>query len=625
VAGVCAVFGDNAEYVARQMRSHLKHRGPDDEGLCAPHENVALGHTALFIDDSAKVNQPLSSEDEAIWVTFDGTIYNLEQLKKKLEKNHKFHSNSSAELVVHAYEEEGINCVREFNGDFAFCLWASETELLFSARDKIGVKPLYYCRDSGSNSFLIASEIKALLADNNVPRKPNKRVIYEYLLNGPHAHTGDTFFEGIQELLPAHCILVTQDGVRLQKYWSPLTFSKKSSTEGEKCRDYAPRFLELLRGSVKDRIPENPLIGTFLSGGLDSSSVACLMDRILNSDFQGNRATCQELFSAVYPNTEADERVYADEVAHAVKCNINYVQPSVSGQWDDIEKFVYYMDEPVPVFNYYAYWCLSRAASSKVRVAFSGQGPDETLGGHIEERIAYLRELWKKRKIPRLFVELLGSLPQYNISKVFSYDLRELFSRSKEPKSPILQLFAPELTSFIDVDEIQNKGESLNEFLFNETTQTLLLDHLQFGDRASSAFSTETRYPFLDCRLVEFVFALPTNQKIKNGWTKYILRSAIKGIVPETIRKRRKKQGTPIPLEKWLTTLEKEIKAVFKSKEFRKRGYFNQAAVLDKYNLFCSGQMNSFEKRLYADVFWRILNMELWFKIFFGSRHEIYR
>ena len=617
MAGICAVFGNNAEYVTREMCSHLKHRGPDDEGVCAPNEKVALGHTALFIENSTKEHQPLSSEDEAIWVTFDGVIYNLEQLKKKLEKNHKFRSKSSAELVIHAYEEEGINCVREFNGDFAFCLWDSTKGLLFSARDKLGVRPIYYCNDNGSKNFLISSEIKALFVDHIVSRKPNKRIIYEYLLNGPHGHNGDTFFEGIKELLPAHYILVNQDGVTFEKYWSPLQSSTAYLAKGEKCRDCSSRFLKLFRDSVNARIPENSLIGTFLSGGLDSSSVACLIGIILNTDFQRNKGTRQELFSAIYPDTEADERIYSEEVARALNCSINYLQPSVSGQWDDIKRFVYYMDEPAPVFNYYAYWCLSRAASSKVRVTFSGQGPDEILGGHIEERIAYLRELWKKRKIPRFFVELFGSLAQYEISKIFSYDIRELLFRSRKTNSPILKLFAPDLMSFIDVNETQNTAESLNEFLFNETTQTLLLDHLQFGDRAASAFSTEIRYPFLDYRLVEFIFALPPSQEIKNGWTKYILRSAMKEIVPEAIRKRRKKLGTPVPLESWLITLKKEIRAVFESRNFRERGYFNQVAVLDKYDRFCSGKMNSYEKNLYANVFWRILNVEIWLEGFF--------
>lgn len=620
MGGICAVIGNNAEYFAKEMCRCLEHRGPDDEGVCTPGENIALGHRALFVEDSAREHQPLSSEDETIWVTFDGTIYNFEELKKKLGKNHEFRSRSSAELVIHAYEEEELDCVRKFNGDFAFCLWDSEKRLLFSARDKIGVRPLYYYNGGHSNRFLVSSETKALLADPLVPKEANRHVIFEYLLSGPHSHTGDTFFNGIKELLPAHYILVNQDDVRIKKYWSPLQSCRTDAAKDGESINYASRFLELFEDSVKIRIPENALIGTFLSGGIDSSSVACLIDRVLKSDFSGKSNTRQELFSAVYPDTEADEKAYADEVAGAVNGRINYLYPSVLGHWDDIKRFVYYMDEPVPVFNYYAYWCLSRSASSKVRVTFSGQGPDEILGGHAEERIVYFKELWKRKRIARLFVELIGSSAQYKISRVLSYDVRGLLFENGKSKSTIKKLFAPESAAAIVRNETLNKRESLNEFLFSEVTQTLLLDHLQFGDRASSAFSTENRYPFLDCRIVEFVFTLPANEKIKNGWTKRVLRNAMKGIIPEAIGKRRGKLGTPVPLEKWLVDLEGEIRAVFGSERFRERGYFNQPVVLDMYDRFCKGKMNHREKTLYVDVFWRILNLELWFEVFFDSQ-----
>jgi asparagine synthase (glutamine-hydrolysing) len=623
MGGICAVKGENAEYIAKEMCRRLEHRGPDDEGVYAPIENLALGNRALFVQDSSRVHQPLSSEDGTLWVTFEGVIYNFEQLKSKLEKNHEFRSRSSAELVIHAYEEEGLDCLREFNGDFAFCLWDSKKELLFSARDKIGIRPLYYCSLGDSGRFLVSSEIKAFFVDPLVPRKPNGRMVYEYLLKGPHAHTGDTFFEGIKELLPAHYMLLDQNDIKVKEYWSPMPSSRVEAVEDEKRADYASRFLELFRDAVKIRIPESPLIGAFLSGGIDSSSVACLVDRVLKSGFSGNGGTRQILFSAGYPNTEADERAYAEEVARALNGRIDYLYPSVSGQWDDIRRFVYYMDEPVPVFNYYVYWCLARAASSKVRVTFSGQGPDEVLGGHSEERFVYYRELWRRKKIASLLMEFIGTLPQHKIYGMFSdYDFRGLLNLDGERKSTVERFFAPEFAAAIAPGETLNVDESLNEFLFNEVTRTLEVDHLQFGDRASAAFSVETRYPLLDYRLVEYVFRLPASQKIKNGWTKYVMRNAMKGIVPEVIRKKRWKLGTPVPLA-WLVNLEKEIKEVFGSKKFRDRGYFNQPAILDVYDRFCRGKMDRFEKRLFTDVFWRILNVELWFEVFFDQQNEV--
>lgn len=624
MGGVCAVKGQNAERVVSEMCRRLKHRGPDDEGVYAPRENLAFGHRALFVQDSFGVRQPLSSENGTLWVTFDGVIYNFKQLKSELEKkNHEFRSRSSAELLIHAYEEEGPNCLRGFNGDFAFCLWDSEKELLFLARDKLGIRPLYYCSVGDSGRFLVSSEIKAFFVDPLVPRKPNRRMVCEYLLRGHHVHTGDTFFEGIKELLPAHYILLDQDGVRVQGYWNPMQSSSADAVKGEESADYSSRFLELFRDAVKIRIPESALIGAFLSGGIDSSSVACLIDRVLKADFSGGGDTREILFSAAYPNTGSDERMYAEEVARALDGRIEYSYPSVSGQLDDIRRFVYYVDEPVSVFNYYVYWCLARAARSKVRVTFSGQGPDEILGGHNEERFVYYKELWRRKKIASLLMELIGTLPNRQMhGALIDYAFGELLNLNGKRKLAIEQFFAPEVAAAIVPSETLNVDESMNEFLFKGVTRTLELDHLQFGDRASSAFSIETRYPFLDYRIVEYAFRLPGSQKIKNGWTKYMMRKAMKGIIPEAVRRKRWKLGTPIPL-RWLVDLEKEIKAVFRSRKFRDRGYFNQQAVLSIYNRFCRGKMDRFEKMFDVDVFWRILNLELWFEVFFDRQNEV--
>ena len=623
LGGICAVKGNNAENIVKEMCRRLEHRGPDYERAYAPSKSIALGHRALFIQESHRAHQPLSNEDETVWITFDGAIYNIELLAKKLGKGLEFRSMSSAELVIHAYEEVGLSCLGEFNGDFAFCLWDSKKKLLFLARDKLGVKPLYYCHFDDSNRFLASSEIKAFFADPLVPRKPNNKVIHEYLLKGTRGHKGDTFFEGIKELLPAHYVLVNQNNVTVQEYWSPINSSRSTAVKDEKSHDYSSRFLELLRDSIRIRIPEDCLIGTFLSGGLDSSSVACLTDRVLKSDFSGDTRAHQVLLSAVYPNTMADEKAYADEVAHAVNGKIDYLYPSVAGQWDDITRFVYHMDEPVPVVNYYVYWCVSRAARSKVRVTFSGQGPDETLGGHGEERFVYYRELWKRKKLLPLLKELIATLPQHKIYKTFSdIDFSALLNLNENRELTVEQFFTPEFAAANVPHETLHTVESLNDLLLNEVTQTLLLDHLQFGDRTSAAFSVEMRYPFLDYRLVEYMFSLPASQRIRNGWTKYILRSAMKGILPEAIRKRRGKLGTPVPLE-WLVHLEKEIREIFGSRKFRDRGYFNQQAVLGLYDRFCNGAMNRFEKMFYNDVIWRILNLELWFEVFFDQQSKV--
>jgi asparagine synthase (glutamine-hydrolysing) len=239
------------------------------------------------------------------------------------------------------------------------------------------------------------------------------------------------------------------------------------------------------------------------------------------------------------------------------------------------------------------------------------------LGGHEEERFTYFKELWKRKKMSSLFVELLGTLPQHKIYNTFNdIDLKRFLIPHRKGKSATEQLFPSNSVAVSNTERTGNKPESLDELLLEEVTQTLMLDHLQFGDRAASAFSTETRYPFLDCRLVEFVFTLSGSQKLRHGWTKYVLRESMKGIIPESIRKRRRKLGTPTPFD-WLIDLEKEIKTLFESAKFRERGYFNQQAILKMYDRYCTGKMNNFEKNVYAAVFWRALNLELWFESFF--------
>lgn len=222
MCGICAILGSEAQYLIKKMSQCLQHSGPDDEGFFFG-QNLALGHRALFVDIQ-RVHQPLANEDETIWITFDGEIYNSGQLRKQLEtKNHRFRTNSNAEVVVHAYEESGPDCVSKFNGMFAFCLWDSIKGRLFCARDKVGIKQLYYYRCP--SQFLLASEIKALLTDPTVPRKPNESVIYEYLITGLRSNPEDTFFMGIKQLLPAHYMLARapdENEIMIRRYWDPV-------------------------------------------------------------------------------------------------------------------------------------------------------------------------------------------------------------------------------------------------------------------------------------------------------------------------------------------------------------------------------------------------------------------
>jgi len=527
-----------------------------------------------------------------------------------------FSTESSAEIVVHAYEEFGFNCLSKFNGMFAFCLWDSKNRLIFSARDRLGMKTLYYY--SNQERFILASEIKGILADPSVPRKPNQRFIYEYLVRGyararAHIQVGDTSFTEIKELMPAHYMIIEKDRISIWKYWRP-TQNLKSNLQIVDDNSCASRLRQLLRDSINIRLPANLPIGTFLSGGLDSTSIALLVDDILRSKHSTKikHAKLQEIFSAIYNESikQGDERYYIKEVEHALKTDVNYVFPSVVGEWNNIKRFVYYIEEPVSVFNYYVFWYLFQVAKQKVRIVFIGQGSDAILGGQPEHALIYFKELWKTKKIGELLKEMVKRLDWVIPRLVWSI----LFRRKAEKN--VKKLLAPKFATTCSKSKISKEDTSLRNALLNEITLHAV-EYLRVDDRASSAFSMECRHPFLDHRIVEFAFSLPATQKIRHGWTKYVMRNAMKGIIPEAIRKNRKKFGTPIPQQRWMKELRQDIRKLFESETFCKREYFNQPAILDIFDRYCEGKLNRIERQYYADILWRILNLELWLETFF--------
>jgi len=593
----------------------MRHRGPDDAGYYSD-RNVSLGHRALKIGNAPIIHQPLANEDGTVWITFDGEIYNKASIIQQLEKNHTINTNSSAEVVVHSYEENGPNCVNSFNGMFAFCLWDSAKGMLFCARDRFGMKPFYYY--ACPTLFVQASEIKALLKFPLVPKKPNNPIVYDYLMTAHNDHTEDTFFMGIKRLLPAHYMLIDPNGIRIRRYWNPVE-SLKTNRLAKEDQTYASEFRELLRDSIRIRLPANLPVGTFLSGGPDSTSIAYLVKDFRNLSSSSGEGD-QELFSAIYQEQvdEGDERPYIEETAKTLQTKINYVFPSVVGRWKDINQFIYYVDEPLAVFNYYAFWCLSREASKKVSVVFYGHGTG-ILGeiDSVEEAMRYFRDLWKRKQIAGLLIELIAAVPRVTIPAIKTL----VANWTRKSKLGIQSLLDSHFVALFNeeaqIEDVSSRSEYLHWIAGN------LVDCLRGSDLVSSAFSLEPRFPFLDHRIVEFAVSLPPTQKVRKGRTKYILRNAMKGVIPDAVIKERRHFGTPIPLERWMRQLRPNIRKLFESNKFHERGCFNQPAILKAYDHFCEGKMDRYTTRWYAEVFWRILNLELWFKAFFDSECAI--
>jgi len=609
MCGIVGYFGFQDTELLGDMLNSIKHRGPDDEGTFSDN-SVALGVRRLSIVDIEHGRQPIHNEDKTVWIVFNGEIYNFLNIRNELiNLGHEFYTNTDTETIVHAYEEWHEECVTKFNGMFAFAIWDKNRHTLFLARDRLGISPLYYY--GSPNRLLLASEIKALLTDPTVPRNPNEQVLYEFLLTGFQSHIGETFFTSIKELPAAHYLLVNQEQMVLRRYWDLAAIEPIKPASDS---DNASKFRDLLLDAIKIRLPSDLTVGYYLSGGLDSTSIVCLANQVLRSNpqFRNVNRKPQELFSATYREASADERPFIEEASCAIKAKTNYVFPSDSVQWSDIKTFVYYMDEPVTVLNYYAYWCLAKITKEHVKVILSGQGPDEFLAGHTDHFVAYLKELWKRKRIKTLLIELLEGLNRYGLVPAIRQATTMLTLKSKQ----IEKLLNPQFVASYKRQRKVNKPNSLRAFLLLDVTRNRLPMHLRAGDRICSAFSIESRYPYLDHRIIEFSFSMPENQKIRKAWSKYILRTATKNLIPESIRKR-KKQGTPIPLERWMKDLRNEIREVFNSKEFKERGYFNQTAILDLYDRYCNGKLNRQQRQFYGDIIWRILNVELWFRTFF--------
>jgi len=615
MCGIFGTYGYVNKQLLGQMARALRHRGRDDVGYFFDRD-VALGNTRLSIIDIKGGHQPIHNEDSTIWITYNGEIYNFQDLRQQLAKlSHSFYTESDTEVVVHAYEEWEEKCTSHFNGMWAFAIWDSRRQELFLSRDRFGIKPLYYFHNG--NKFVFASEIKAILLEKSVPKIPNDRIIYDYLLYGLHDHTEQTFFVGIKPLLPAHNLLISNGRLQKIKYWKIEQKNDAIEDSDDRDREYAEKFLEIFQDSVKRELVGEVPIGTCLSGGLDSSSISYTINAFLSTGSDTIEAVGkkQKTFSAAFEDKRIDERIYIENVVKDTRCEANVVFPSSKQLWIDLKKVVYYQDEPFISSSVFAQWFIMKHASQKVKVVLDGQGADELLGGYTRHYLVFLQTLWKKRKLFRFLKELL-----FSIDLLWPYFKRYLslaFSKRIEERIKLLNReFA---VQFADSGrDIQLKREvQLSDCLCSDLTEVSLPRLLRYEDRNSMAWSMEARVPFLDHRLVEYVFSIPATQKLKNGWTKYILRNSMKGVLPNKIRKRRDKIALQTPEETWLKELQKEIREVFASKEFGERKYFNQEEVLKRFDRFRQGKIDND----CVEMFWRILNLELWFRTFFDRKN----
>jgi len=612
--------------VLERMRDQLAHRGPDDTGLFVD-GRVGLGHRRLSIVDVAAGHQPMTNEDGTMHIVFNGEIYNHADYREELEaRGHTYRTHCDTETILHLYEEEGARAVERLRGMFAFAIWDQRKRELFIARDRLGVKPLYYVHtDDGSLYF--ASEIKALLAAGAVAPQINYRALPDYLAN--HGTSADeTLFAGVKRLPPGHTLLWQDGRVRIEEYWDVRFNGGDSQTDDRSDADYIAEWSELFRKSVRLRLMADVPLGMFLSGGIDSSAIAAMMSGMVDEPVK--------TFSVAFAEREANELEYARLVARAFKTDHHEIVVSPEDFFRALPRLVWHEDEPLAHPSSVALYFVSKLAAEHVKVVLTGEGSDELMAGYGRYRkTVYNLSLGAKYRslttagMRRLVAGGVGSLPgasrvRQKLSRTFLcvepdiesiyFDNFAVFGRAMQ--HDLLTRETRERAGAVDPYagvrshlERTDAETLLNQLLYADT-KTYLHELLMKQDQMSMAASIESRVPFLDHKLVEFTARLPERMKLRGLTTKYILRRSMKDVLPEQILSR-SKMGFPVPVGAWFRGQYKSvIDEYVLGERARARGLFDSSYVRSLVERHQHGGENHSER------LWALVNVEMWLRQF---------
>jgi asparagine synthase (glutamine-hydrolysing) len=612
------------ERVAREMAGAIVHRGPDDEGFYF-NGNVALGMRRLSIIDLAGGHQPISNEDGTVWVVFNGEIYNYGELRKRLlARGHRLKTASDTETIVHLYEEYGDDLVDHLNGMFAFALWDERRRRLLIARDRMGEKPLYFTQTD--EAFIFASELKALLAHPRIERRVNLLALRKYLqyefVPSPHS-----MIEGVQKLRPAHRLIFENGKWRDEPYWrlsyggERLKLSDEEATE-----EFRRRLLEAVRIRMVSDVP----LGVLLSGGIDSSSIAAMACEAATG---GQRV---KTFSIAFDEKSFDESSYARMVAERLGTEHHEKRFTERDMLDIVPEIPRLLDEPLGDGSLIPTFLVSQFTREHVTVALGGDGGDELLAGYptyLAHRMAF-----RYRALPGfvrkgLIEPLVRRLPVSTDNLSFDFKAKRFVLGAPLPSGTRHTvwmgsfngeqqrlLFTPEILRTQTDDEIfsevriydESNGGRLGRLDIVEQMMTLDATHYMSEcvlfkvDRASMAASLETRAPFLDHTLVEFLMKLPIDLKLRGRTGKYILKQAMRDHLPADVIKRPKK-GFGMPVAKWVKgELRSLVRDAFAPDRIKQRGLFNPVYV---QRLLDEHEKGTADHR---KLIWTLLMFELW-------------
>ena len=639
MCGICGFInykGKNSQEVLRRMTDILIHRGPDDSGMTLlDNGTVGLGHRRLsIIDLTERGRQPMTNEDGTVWLTYNGEIYNFKEIRNTLEaKGHRFISDTDTEVIIHAYEEWGIDCINKFCGMFSFGLWDARQKSLFLVRDRLGIKPLYYTFIDGAIAF--ASEIKSLLMLPDVNKELDLQNISNYLMF-LWAPKDITPFKNIFKLAPGEYLIYTANTTKKVKYWD-VEFNAFLSDENSSIS----RILETLTDSVKKRLISDVPLGAFLSGGVDSSLILALMRRTGKKDIITYTVGfgSQQLKHDICPDDVYYSRIARDSIG-GLNYNEIMLEADVAGLWP---KIVWHLDEPIGDPAALSTYLICKSAKSKATVMLSGMGAEEIFAGYsrylatrLSSRYQRLPGLLRKKLLSPALMMLpasgkRGSFPLFRNIKKFIKN-----ADSEFPKN-YLGYFA--YYSKAQLDALTNNSdyfENITDMFMHEyfskvtgadyLTQVLYTDqktflpslNLTYTDKASMAASVEVRVPLLDHEFVGLAANTPSQLKIKGNRQKYIFKKAAQSLLPKEIVWR-KKAGFGAPVRAWVKNekVKEMIYDLLSPQAVKRRGIFDYSQVERILKDDASGREDN------ALKIWQLLTLEIWFNTFMdndGSR-----
>jgi asparagine synthase (glutamine-hydrolysing) len=604
-------------------RDVLTHRGPDDAGLFTG-PRIGLGHRRLSIVDLEGGRQPFASDDEVLRLVYNGEVYNHPALRRQLEaRGHRYRTRCDTETVLRLYQEHGSECVRRMRGMFAFAVWDRSRESLFLARDRLGIKPLYYAY-LPDGSLCFASEIKALLELDTVRPELNLEALPDYLAN--HAPSGpETLFRGIRRLPQGHTLRWRDGEIRLERYWEP---SFEPLPPGDVGENPPAAFRELFTESVRMRLMADVPLGVFLSGGIDSASITGVMSQLVDEPVKS--------FSVAFRDPDANELSYARQAAEAFGTDHHEVVVDREDFFDELPRLIWHEDEPLAHPSSVPLHFVARLAREHVKVVLTGEGSDELMGGygrHWKTLFNMRLGSWWERMTPALgrravrsAVEAMprGSGLRQQAERTFlcrPANVVDLYLENFAVFSRVRQrrLLRPEIREQARIEDAYENhlavleragGWPLLHRILHLDVNTYLQELLMKQDQMSMSASVESRVPFLDHRLVEYAAGLPPEWKIRGRRGKRVLREAMEGVVPDDILTR-PKMGFPVPFGRWAREGRRDfVEETILGPRATARGLFEPDAVRRIVEEHREGRVDHSER------LWALLNLELWQRAF---------